>query len=134
MYYYWIAAVVFLIIAVFGGTSTWSPLQSQQVKEICSHMTKAERTAAIKRGGLWGLLIGIVPGAMGLILGPLVLGSALLGVILCALLFPLAAFVLWKWWSPYCHRPQQSFLASTEWAKSQGIRADDIRLFNWQEC
>jgi ABC-type phosphate transport system permease subunit len=133
MYYYWIAVVVFLVIAVFVGTNTWSPFQSQQVKEICANMTKAERTAAMKRGGLWGLLVGLIPGAMGLTLGPLVLGSALLGVMLCALLFPLAAFVLWKRWLPYCNRSQRSFFASTEWAKSQGIRADDIRLFNWQE-
>jgi ABC-type phosphate transport system permease subunit len=133
MYYYWIAVVVVLIIAVFGGTNTWSPFQSQQVKEICSHMTKPERTAAMKRGGLRGLVIGLIPGTMGLILGPLILSSALLGVTLCALLFPLAAFVLWKSWSPCCHRSQQSFFASTEWAKSQGITANDIRLFKWQE-
>ena len=87
----------------------------------------------MKRGGLRGLVIGLIPGAMGLILGPLILSSALLGVTLCALLFPLAAFVLWKSWSPYCHRSQQSFFASTEWAKSQGITANDIRLFKWQE-
>jgi hypothetical protein len=133
MYYYWIAVVAVLMIAASGGTNTWSPFQSQQVKEICANMTKAERTAVMKRGGLWGLLVGIVLGTLGLILGPIVLSSALLGVMLCALLFPLAALVLRKGWYPYCNRSQQSFFASTEWAKSQGIEANDIRLFSWQE-
>ena len=40
---------------------------SEQVKEICTHMTKTERKAAIKRGALWGILIGIVPGMIALI-------------------------------------------------------------------
>ena len=133
MHYYWIPAVVLLMIALLGGASTWSPFQSQQVKEICSHMTKAERIAVLKRGGLCGLLIGIIPGAIGLVLGPLVVGSALLGVILCALLFPLVALLLWTKWLPYCSRSQQSLLASTEWASGQGMKADDIRLYNWQE-
>ena len=87
----------------------------------------------MRRGGLWGLLIGIIPGAIGLALGPLLVRSALLGVMLCALLFPLVALVLWRKWIPRCSKSQQAFLASTEWAKSQGMKADDIRLFNWQE-
>ena len=87
----------------------------------------------MKRGGLCGLLIGIIPGAIGLVVGPLVFGSALRGVMLCGLLFPLAALVLWTKWFPYSSRSQQSFLASTEWARSQRMKADDIRLFNWQK-
>jgi hypothetical protein len=133
MYYYWIPIAVFLIIAAFGGGNTWSPFQSQQVREISFHMTKAERRAVIKRGGLCGLLIGIIPGAIGLIVGPLIFSSALLGVMFSALLFPLAALVLWKKWFPYCSRSQQSFLASTEWARSQGMKADNIRLFTWHK-
>jgi hypothetical protein len=34
---------------------------------------------------------------------------------------------------PYLNKSQKSFLASTTWAKSQGIKADDINLFNWQK-
>ncbi len=133
MHYYWAPLAILFVVAACCSASTWSPFQSRQVKDICSHMTKAERAAAMKRGGFWGLLIGIVPCAVGLTLGPLILSSALIGVTLCALLFPLVALALWKKWLPYVHESQQSFLASTEFAKKQGIEAEDIQLFNWQE-
>ena len=133
MIYFLAPLAVLFIVAACGSASTWSPFQSQQVKEICSHMTKAERATAMKRGGFWGLLIGIIPGAIGLILGPLILSSALLGVTLCALLFPLVALALWKKWLPYVKESQLSFFASTEFATKQGIEAEDIQLFNWQE-
>jgi len=132
MNYYWILIAILFFVAVFGA-NTGSPFQSRQAKDICTHMTRAERTAAIKRGALWGLLIGVIPAVIGLIIGPLVFKSTLLGVTLCALLSPLLVVVLWKKWFPYVTRSQQSFLASTEWAKSQGIQADDIQVFNWQE-
>jgi hypothetical protein len=131
MDYYWIPIAILFFVAVFGA-NTGSPFQSRQAKDICTHMTRAERTAAIKRGALWGLLVGM-PAVIGLILGPVVLKSALLGVTLCALLLPLLAVVLWKTWFPYVTKSQQSFLASTEWAKSQGLQADDIQVFKWQE-
>ena len=131
MTYYYLFIIVLLVIAVLSKTNTWSPFQSDQVKEICSHMTKRERRTAMKRSALWGLLIGIIPGAIGLILGPLILNSTLMGVMLCALIFPLIAFVLWKVWFPRCNRSQQAFCASTEWARSQGMEAKDIQVFSF---
>ena len=129
MYYYLAAIAILFIIAIFGGGYTVSPFASQQVKEISVNMTKAERRAAIKIGVCWGLLIGIIPSAIGLILGLIIFKSALMGMVLCALLLPLVAFVLWKKWFPCLYKSQQSFFASTEWAKSQGIEANDIKLF-----
>ena len=134
MTYYYLFIIVLLVIAALSETNTWSPFQSDQVKEICSHMTKRERRTAMKRSALWGVLIGIlpvIPGAIGLILGPVVLSSALIGVILCGLIFPLILFVLWKIWFSRCIRSQQSFLASTEWARSQGMEADNIQVFSF---
>ncbi len=133
MYYLLIPIFILFIVSVFCGTNTGSPFQSRQVKEISSHMTKAERIAAIKRGILWGLLIGVVPGLIGLLFGPFVFKSALLGVTVCFSVLPLFAFVLWKKWFPYLYKSQQSFFASSEWSKSQGIEANDIQLFNWQK-
>jgi len=130
MNYYLIFIIILLAVAIRTDTSTWSPFQSEQVKEICSHMTAGERRAAIRRGALWGLLIGIIPGSIGLICGPIIFGSALKGVTVCTLIIPFTAFVLWKKWF---HRSQQTFLASTEWARSQGIEAEGIRLFSWQK-
>jgi hypothetical protein len=133
MYYYWIPIAVLLLVALFSDSNTWSPFQSDQAKEICEHMTKTERRAAIKRGTLWGLLIGIVPGTTGLILGIAVFRSAIVGVIVCLLILPLIALVLYKKWLPKVVRSQQNFLASTEWARSQDIKAEDIHLYKWSQ-
>ncbi len=130
MHYYVIFIIILLVVAIRADTSTWSPFQSEQVKEICSHMTRGERGAANRRGALFGLLIGIIPGSIGLICGPIIFGSALKGMAVCFLTIPFIAFVLWRKWF---HRSQQIFLASTEWARSQGIEADSIRLFSWQK-
>jgi len=132
MYYYWIAIAILFLVAIFSDTNTWSPFQSDQVKEICSHMTKAERRAAVKRGALWGILIGVVPGVTALILGVVVFQSAIVVVTVCFLIFPFIALVLYKKWSPNVVKSQQNFLASTGWAKSQGIKADDIQLYKWK--
>jgi ABC-type branched-subunit amino acid transport system permease subunit len=130
MYYYWIPVAILFLAAIFSDTSTWSPFQSDQVKQICAHMTKTERRAAVRRAALWGLLMGIVPGMIGLILGVVVFRSALIVVTVCYLIFPLIALVLCR--SPNVVKSQQNFLASTEWARSQGIKAEDIHLYSWQ--
>jgi ABC-type branched-subunit amino acid transport system permease subunit len=131
MYYYWIPIAALFLIALFTDTNTWSPFQSDQVREICAHMTKAERRSALKRGASWGILVGVVPGMVGLILGVLVFESATVGVTICSLAFLLIVVVLYKKWSPGLVKSQQNFLASTEWAKGQGVRPDDIRLYKW---
>ena len=132
MFYYWIPVAILLLAAVFSDTNTWSPFQSGQVKEICAHMTSAESRAAAGRGALWGVLIGVVPAAIALVLGFAVFRSALVVVIICLLTLPLIALVLSKKWFPNVVKSQQDFLASTEWARSQGIRAEDIQLYKWK--
>jgi len=132
MYYYWIPIAILFLVAIFSDANTWSPFQSDQVKQICAHMTKAERRAAMRRGALGGLLIGLVPGMIALILGVVVFRSAVLVVTVCFLIFPLIALAHYGKWLPNVVKSQQNFLASTEWARSQGIKAEDIRLYNWQ--
>jgi len=133
MDYYWILIVVLFLVPAFSGTNTWAPFQSKQVKEICQNMSKSERQTAIKRGALCGALLGIVPGAIGLILGAIIFRSALIGVIACLILFPLIALIFYKIWLPHVIESNQEQLASTEWAKSQGIRAEEIKLYSWQK-
>jgi len=133
MYYYWIPIIILLLVTLFSDTNTWSPFQSDQVKEICAHMTKTERRAAVRRGALWGLLMGIVPGMAALILGVVVFRSALVVVTVCFLILPLIALVLCKKWYPNVVRSQQHFLASTEWARGQGFKAEDIQLYKWNK-
>jgi len=133
MYYYWIPIVILLLVALFSDTNTWSPFQSDQVREICAHMTKSERRVAVKRGALWGLLMGIVPGMTALILGVVVFRSAIVVIVVCFLILPLIALVLCKKWYPHVVRSQQNFLASTEWARSQGFKAEDIQVYKWNK-
>jgi hypothetical protein len=130
MDYYWILIAICLLVAIFSDTNAWCPFGSDQVKAICTHMTAAEHRAAIKRGALWGLLIGAVPGMIGLALG-VVLRSALVAVTVCFLVLPWVALVLYTTWLPRVVRSQQKFLASTEWARSQGIKAEDVHLYKW---
>lgn len=132
MYFYLIPIAIFIAVAIFGDTRTGSPLASRQVNDICAHMTKAERRASIKIGALYGLCLGVIPGTLGFIIGPLFFKSALTGMTLCAGLMPLVALILLKW-CPYITKWQQSFLASTEWAKNEGIEANDIKLFRWNQ-
>ena len=129
MYYYWIPIALLLLVAVFSSRNTRSPFASDQVKAICAHMTKAEYRAAVKRDALWGLLIGIVPGLVGLTLGAVVFRSLLVGVTISFLAFPAIALVLYRKWLPIVIKSQQNFLASTEWARGQGIKAGDIHLY-----
>jgi len=132
VYYYWIPIVLFLLVAIFSDTNTWSPLQSDQVRQIRAHMIQTERRAAMRRAALWGLLMGMVPGMIALILGVVVFRSPMVVVTVCFLLFPMIALVLHRNWLPSVVKSQQRFLASTEWARSQGIKAEDISLYNWQ--
>ena len=133
MYYFLIFIVFLSLTALLSDSSNWSPFQSGQVKEICTHMTKTERRAAMKRAALWGFLIGIIPEMTGLVLGALIFRSALMAVTACFLIFPLLTLVLWKKWSPQVMSYQRRFLASTAWAKSQDIKAEDIQLYRWQD-
>ena len=133
MYYYWIPIAILFVVAIFSDTNTWSPFQSDQVKQICQNMTKLERHVAVKRSALFGALLGIVPGVTGLILGVLFLKSAIVAVIGCLLVFPLIALFLRKKWLPHVIKSQQQFLASTEWGKYQGIKAEEIKVYSWQK-
>jgi ABC-type branched-subunit amino acid transport system permease subunit len=131
MYEYWIPVALLFFVAVFSSGNTGSPFASDQVKAICAHMTKAERRANIKRGALWGLLIGTVPGIVGLVLGVVVFRSPLVSLTICFLALPAIALVFHRKWLPRVLRSQQNSLASTEWARSQGIKAEDIHPYKW---
>jgi hypothetical protein len=36
---------------------TWSPFQAPEVRQICAHMTDAERAEGVRRGGFYGLWV-----------------------------------------------------------------------------
>lgn len=125
MYYYLIPIATLFVVAIFGDTQSASPLASRQVKDICVHMTKTERGTTIKMGALYGLCLGVILGTAGL----LCFKSILIGMTVSFGLLLLIGVVLW----PRVSKWQRSFLASTEWARSEGIEANDIKLFRWEQ-
>ena len=98
---------------------TWAPFQPPLVREICAHMTAAEQRDATKRGllfGFWNAMtcfgpfccVMFIPGPTGWILG------------VACLVVGLSFYPLWR-------RMQHEFLCSTEWARQQAIKPDQLQ-------
>jgi hypothetical protein len=99
--------------------ATWSPLQSDQVREICAHMTPEERGDAFERAALYGIWVAataVFP--IRLLSNPTSRLSVVAGILLIAL-----HLVALPWW----HRRSKRVLLSTEWARSQGL-SDNFKL------
>jgi len=99
---------------------TWSPFQSKDTRAICAHMTSGEKSAAMRRGalyGIWGAISVCAPVAL------VIAHPSLVSLCLAAPL--VAAHILCI---PLWLRKQREFLCNTEWAKSQGIRPEVLRL------
>jgi len=129
-YFIFLLPLVFLFL---GSTSdsTWAPFQSDQVKEICSHMTAKERRRAAGRGAVCGLILGGffgVIGLFGMLIGKWLFDSFLTGVII---ILPLALILIgisfWKL-KPLIDQSHKDFLASTQWSQEQGLTSDTIVL------
>lgn len=101
--------------------TTWSLLQSGQVKEICSHMTHKERKELGRRGITYGLWVFAT---LALPIGEAVRHQSRVFLLVAAIMI-VVNFVGALFWQ----RKLKSFLASTEWATSSGYRAEDLRLF-----
>jgi hypothetical protein len=124
-----LAALIFAYEDIFAAAAwiaspqpadwrTWSRSQSQQVREICSHLTEAERREWALRGalfGIWNAATFFVP------LGIALFTSKPLNWIFAVivLLVGLAFYPLWQ-------RMTREFLASTSWARQQGIAPESL--------
>ncbi len=100
---------------------TWSPFQSASTREICDHMTLAEKSAVTTRGmgyGVWTAISAAIPISL-VVMKPTTLTLSLALPLVAAHLF----FI------PIWQRKQREFLCQTTWAKSKGIRPEDLRLF-----
>ena len=98
----------------------WGPFQSRQVREICAHMTEAERRELSLRGalfGIWNAATFFVPWAVAFY-APRPLNWALAPIVL---LVGLAFYPLWQ-------RIMREFLASTSWARQQGVAPETLRM------
>ena len=125
-----------LLVAIFSSKSTWTPFQSEQVKEIYSHMTEEERKRASRQGLALGALVGLLMGCsgfLGLPIGIWYFDSALKGVIamqpVILIVAAIAAFIL----RPRMNQSQREILASTQWAKEEGLTSDRIKLYRFSQ-
>lgn len=128
MEYLWFLLPLILIVLC---DSTWAPFQSDQVKEIYSHMTVTERRRAIARGALHGLILGALLGGVGLLgmpIGKWIFDSFLTGVIIVQPLGMLVIGALFWKLKPLIDQSEKEFLASMQWSKENGITSDRIVL------
>jgi uncharacterized membrane protein len=136
-----ILLAIFIVPSLFllclsGKKSTnWAPFQSDQVKEICRHMTDEERGQAVKRSSLFALMIGLAITSLNLVLIPFAFWLSqncdVPGIIIMP--FVLIAMVIAVAWNrlPLKKKLEQSakeFYASTQWAKQQGLTPEQIKL------
>jgi tRNA A-37 threonylcarbamoyl transferase component Bud32 len=98
----------------------WFPLQSRLVREICGHMTGAEKREAMIRGALFGIwnsatwfgpffAVQFMSKPVGWMIAPIIL------------VVGLAGFPIW-------HRMEREFLCTTVWARQQGLTPDQLKV------
>jgi hypothetical protein len=120
-----------LMLLLCTSQSTWAPFQSDQVKEICSHMTAGERRRAVGRGAVFGLILGGFLGVMGffgMLIGKWLFDSLLTGVVIILAMQLIPMGILFWRLKPRIDQSQKEFLASTQWSKEQGLSSDKIVL------
>ncbi len=128
MNYLWFLLPIILLVLC---NSTWAPFQSDQVREICSHMTASERIRAVSRGAVYGLILGGLfggAGLLGMLIGKWLFDSYLVGVVIIQ---PLALILMgisfWKV-KPLAEQSEKEFLASMQWSKENELTPDSIVL------
>jgi len=128
LFFLYLPLLPFWILLLRTSDSTWSPFQSDQVKEICSHMTAKERRRAVGRGAVCGLILGGFLGVNG-VFGMLISKDSFLTGAIIILLLPLILMSISFWkLKPLIDQSQKDFLASTQWSKEQGLTSDKIVL------
>jgi hypothetical protein len=98
--------------------------QSEDVRMICSHMTRREKKQAINMASTYGSIMGIAI--------PFVAISGFVLFMTYPLLcipFGIACIAFFVAATRYIKRYQREFLCSTEWAREQGYRPESIQLF-----
>ena len=100
---------------------TWSPFQSPEVRDICAHMTDAERARLAERGGGYGLWVA---GTFALPLAFAFTSRSLAATVIAAVLITVHVICIPVW-----NKRQKRFLCSTAWARDCGITPDRLRMF-----
>lgn len=115
-------------VATEKDWKTWSPFQSDAVREICAHMTPEEKSAGVRRGFFYGIWVAVSLAlpiqfiVMGFLVGKLHPVVATVGGLLV-----IAHLVC----IPIFQRGQRRFLANTIWAREQQIDPTNIKFFSF---
>ena len=114
--------------------STWSPLQSPEVREICAHLTPTEHTQLIEDAQQRGKQIGLWLAGPLAIVGIVFARSWRLGLLLLAIYavyFILSGLPRLR----AMRRRTTQLLCNTEWARSQDHTPDRLPLmkFPWSK-
>ena len=104
---------------------TWSPFQSPDTSEICSHMTPLERMRGARRGAAYGFWV--------LISVALPVDLAILYHNLDSYLFAAAIIAIHIAMIPVWQRRQKRFLCSTEWALGKGFTPEQLKIFSFKQ-
>jgi hypothetical protein len=111
-----------------GDWKTWSPFVSKTARDISANMTPEEKSAAMRRAGLYGVWCAVSVALpiqfifLGLATGNLKPVLATTGGLLVV-----AHFVCIPIWL----RRQRQFLCNTIWARNKGIRPGNLKLFRF---
>ena len=109
------------IAAMKKDWKTWSLFQSQDVRDICAHMTAAEKAEASRRGGFYGLWVAVTF-AFPLSLAIVEMSQLLVVIAAVLVVVHISCIPIW-------HKMQRRFLCSTSWARERGITPDRLRMF-----
>ena len=110
--------------------STWSPFQSPEVRDICTHLTPEERGELVNQGRQLGQKIG------SLLATPLVIVGcsfpfSINAFFVLLLLFIIYAFVI-EWRLIHTRQQQvRQMLCETEYGKARGYHPHAFRLFSF---
>lgn len=103
---------------------TWSPFQSQEVQDICAHLTKAEKNHVSLLGLLWGVWGAVTFLGIVLLIRTVPTPGNWIVAFIWAVLFIVSVLAM--------HRMTRHFLCSTTWAKQRGFVPERLHLFSFR--
>ncbi len=102
---------------------TWAPFQSPDVRQICAHMTEAEKREASRRGAFYGLWVAATF-AIPVSLAVVAPNPTLLVIAAVLIVIHIACLPLW-------FRRQRRYFCSTAWAREQGFTPERLKLLSF---
>ena len=122
---FWVPALVMLLfhLCTRDLPKTRYPFQSDEVREICSHMSEEEERSIYRMGSWAGIQAGVVVVLLYLAVEYPSLITATIAVAALAVLVALG---------PLSRRRVRRFYCSTQWARDHGYKPESLRLYRFR--